>query len=196
MLIVETQSDDLRRHACRVADLAASLAGLLRPGDFDLAGRVGVAGLLHDVGKTVIPSSLLNKSEKLQEWEMKTLRAHAQAGEALLRSLALDPSILRIVRCHHERWDGLGYPDGLVGEEIPLESRLISVADSFDAMVNDRPYRKGMLHACALRRLQQGSGNQWDPDIVTACCHFLSQHSSAKSLSGTLRLNTSKEKIF
>jgi hypothetical protein len=122
--------------------------------------------LLHDIGKIGVNRRILNKEGALTEEERQVVRSHAGQGYSIIKPLALGRATADIVRHHHERYDGRGYPRGLSGERIPLPVRIVSVCDAFDAMTSDRPYRKGLSTAEALTRLQDGSGSQFDPRVV------------------------------
>jgi putative nucleotidyltransferase with HDIG domain len=126
--------------------------------------------MLHDVGKIGVPEAVLGKPGKLTEEEFALMREHPEKGVAICRPLRsrLIAQALPIVRHHHERIDGNGYPDGLRGTDIPLLARIAAIADAYDAMVSDRPYRKGMPKAQALAILREGAGTQWDKDLVAA----------------------------
>jgi putative nucleotidyltransferase with HDIG domain len=130
--------------------------------------------LLHDIGKIGVPEAVLNKPGELTPDELAQIRAHPTLGCALLQSIRPLAPILPIVRSHHERWDGLGYPDGLAGEDIPRLARIVAVADAFDAMTSDRPYRSGRSVPEALAQIAAAAGTQFDPEIVEA---FLSLRS-------------------
>lgn len=126
------------------------------------------AGLLHDIGKMGIAESILFKPAKLDRDEYKTVKEHARLGADILRtSNSLNP-LIPIIRYHHEYFNGTGYPDGLSGSDIPLEARIIAVADAVEAMASDRPYRQGMNHQEIIEELQQNAGTQFDPMIVNA----------------------------
>ncbi len=168
MALLETEAQSLREHAYRVTDLATSLAVALRPDDADLAVKVAVGALLHDVGKTTIPTHILNKTSRLEPSEMMVIRCHAAVGATLLQPLIDDKGVLEIVRNHHEHWDGSGYPDKLAGNAISLGARIVSVADAFDAMTSDRPYHRGISSEAALKLLYASSGKAWDPEVVEA----------------------------
>jgi diguanylate cyclase (GGDEF)-like protein/putative nucleotidyltransferase with HDIG domain len=129
--------------------------------------KLRTAGLLHDVGKIGTPDAILNKPGRLTEDEYETIKEHPVLGEGILRAADLEEES-RWVRSHHERPDGAGYPDGLRGDEVPLESRIIGVADAFEAMISDRPYREGRSDGEALKELVDFSGTQFDPDCVAA----------------------------
>jgi response regulator RpfG family c-di-GMP phosphodiesterase len=125
--------------------------------------------LLHDVGKIGIPDRILQKPKPLSPAEERLMRAHSALGEQVLDGVAFfQGEGLRVVRSHHERWDGGGYPDGLRGEAIPLSARVFAVADALDAMTSDRPYRRARPWDEARRELLQESGRQFDPDVVAA----------------------------
>lgn len=154
------------QHAESVARLAASIAASLNMDDEDVH-RVRVAGLLHDVGLVGVPEEIINKRGSLTIEEWRRIKEHPEVSEAILRHIASLESFLPVVRHHHEHYDGAGYPDGLSGNSIPLGARIIAVADAFQAMTTDRPYRKAMTVEQALAELQMGAGTQFDPDVVT-----------------------------
>jgi HD-GYP domain-containing protein (c-di-GMP phosphodiesterase class II) len=125
--------------------------------------------LLHDVGKIAIPNEIINKPGKLDAREWTIIRTHTIEGQRLLdRVGGFMREVGLIVRSHHERWDGGGYPDGLAGDQIPLEARIIACCDSWNAMRTDRAYRKALPHETALGELLSGSGTQFDPTVVEA----------------------------
>ncbi len=127
-----------------------------------------LGALLHDVGKLSVPPAVLLKSGPLTEIEFVQVRRHPAAGVRMLRSLGAPREILPTVLHHHERWDGAGYPRGRVGERIPLEARILAVADSFDAMTSTRPYRAPKPAPDALDELRRCAGSQFDPILVGA----------------------------
>jgi putative nucleotidyltransferase with HDIG domain len=127
-----------------------------------------LGALLHDVGKLAVPSSVLLKRGPLTEAEFGQMRRHPMAGARMLQTLGAPEMILPVVRHHHERWDGTGYPDGRKGEEIPLEARILCIADSFDAMTSTRPYRAPKLPDEAMAELERCAGTQFDPELVEA----------------------------
>ena len=122
--------------------------------------------LLHDVGKIGVPERILMKPGPLTDDEWVVMRQHPDTGARVVGPLGLSDTVLDIVLHHHERWDGSGYPFGLSGSDIPLVSRIISVIDSYDAMVSNRCYRPGLPHSEAISRLVQSSGTQFDPEVV------------------------------
>jgi HD-GYP domain-containing protein (c-di-GMP phosphodiesterase class II) len=133
------------------------------------------AARVHDIGKVGVRDASLLKAGKLTDEEFNDIKRHPGIGADLIGSLELYRRSVPIVRHHHERWDGRGYPDGLEGDEIPLGSRIIAVADSFDAMTSNRPYRRAMSHEAALAEIVRNSGTQFDPEIVEAFQRALSK---------------------
>jgi putative nucleotidyltransferase with HDIG domain len=142
---------------------------------------VAVCSLLHDVGMISTPEVVLNKVATLSKIETAILRDHTVAGERILRGIPDLEPCARIVRSHHERWDGEGYPDGIAGVNIPFESRVVAVADGFHAMISDRPYRGAISPRVALDILVAGSGTQWDPAVVSAVQAMFSYAQSDQS---------------
>lgn len=133
-----------------------------------------LAAILHDIGKVGIPDSVLLKTERLTDEDFELIKKHPEQGANILKPLGTSGKIdevTKIVRHHHERYDGKGYPDGLSGEDIPLFSRIIAIADSFDAMTSNRPYRQSMPLSYALSEIKNGRGKQFDPKL---CDLFLS----------------------
>jgi polar amino acid transport system substrate-binding protein len=124
-------------------------------------------GLLHDVGKVRIPKELINKSGPLTQAERALIETHTTKGEEMLSQVGgLLGKVGRLVRSHHERWDGKGYPDSLAGEQIPLIARIVSCCDAFNAMTTDRPYRRALPLETAVAELEAQSGAQFDPTVV------------------------------
>ena len=129
---------------------------------------VYVCGLVHDIGKIGLSAGLLEKPGALTLEERREMQRHSEIGERILSNVDTYAEIASVVRHHHERMDGEGYPDRLVGDEIPLLSRIIGVADAYDAMTSDRPYRDAMPQQVARLRLARAAGTQFDADIVSA----------------------------
>jgi HD-GYP domain-containing protein (c-di-GMP phosphodiesterase class II) len=129
---------------------------------------IKIAGMMHDVGKIAIPDRVLLKPGRLTEEEFRIIRTHPDVGERILKPILLFDQERDIILHHHERWDGKGYPTGLAGMRIPLLSRILAVADSFDAMTNNRPYRSAMSIADAVVELEKNSNAQFDPTVVDA----------------------------
>jgi putative two-component system response regulator len=162
---VEAKDSFTERHTQRVGESARLLGqkfGL--PGsDLETLYR---GGIIHDIGKIGVSDSILHKPGPLDPVELPQMQAHVAIGESIVRPLRSTSGLLPIIRHHHERFDGLGYPDGLRAREIPRVARIVSVCDAFDALVNDRPYRTRRSTAEALEVLRAGAGTQWDPETV------------------------------
>ncbi|MFL5884014.1 MAG: GAF and HD-GYP domain-containing protein [Thermoleophilaceae bacterium] len=155
------------RHSHEVVAIARRVGQALDVSGPDLV-ELEFAARLHDVGKLAVDDAVLRKPEPLEGGEWALVRRHAEWGASKLAEIpGLEPTAA-IVRFHHERWDGGGYPDGLVGEQIPLASRIVAACDAYRAMVEDRPYRAALSHEDALAELEAGSGSQFDPDVVDA----------------------------
>lgn len=152
-------------HVLRVQIYAAGVARILgcSPSDVE-ALRAGA--LLHDIGKIAVPDYIINKPGKLTAAEFEKMKIHTIAGAQILSRVEFPYPIVPVVRHHHERWDGAGYPDGLSGEDIPLTARILTVVDCFDAVREDRQYRKGMTRQEAIDLILRGSGTQYDPRVV------------------------------
>jgi putative nucleotidyltransferase with HDIG domain len=162
-------------HSSRVAEAAVMLAremGLSRE-EQDVV-RLGC--LLHDLGKINIPDAVLLKPGSLTDEEYGLMQRHPVVGEQICRPLVFARSCLTVIRHHHERWDGHGYPDKLKGDEISLFARIASIADSWDAMTTDRPYRKALAAPVAFSILEDGAGTQWDPGLVPVFIRVMSHH--------------------
>lgn len=133
----------------------------------DRVERIAMAGRLHDIGKIRLRHELLNKAEPLDDEDWRELRRHPEVGYTILSSVNNYAQLAEFVLYHHERWDGTGYPLGLSGEDIPLESRIVAIADAYQAMVTDRPTRKRMTPAEAKAEITRCAGTQFDPRIAT-----------------------------
>jgi diguanylate cyclase (GGDEF)-like protein len=164
--VVDARDTYTGSHSQSVAQLAASIGETLGLPE-DAISQLRLAGLLHDLGKIAIPDDILQKRGSLSPAEFATLRGHSEIGFGLLQGLDVNPVDVWI-RHHHEHWDGSGYPLGLRALEIPIGSRIILVADAFEAMTTDRCYRGAMPVECALAELRRYSGTQFDPDVVAA----------------------------
>jgi len=130
---------------------------------------------LHDIGKVKVPDEILGKAESLTDDEWEAMRRHPALGEEMLMEKDFLAEAGRIVRAHHERYDGTGYPDGLSGEEIPIEARVIAVVDAYDAITSDRPYQPALDRTEALKELQLGAGTHFDPVVVRAFSSLISE---------------------
>ena len=154
-------------HSDRVARVAVRLAEELGC-DTQTMETMYLAGLLHDIGKIGIDDSVLRKPGKLSEEQYEHIKQHSEIGHRILRDLGKLDDVLPVVLHHHESWDGGGYPEKLIAERIPLSARIVAVADAFDAMGSDRPYRKGMSDEKIDGIFHSGAGQQWDPNVVDA----------------------------
>ena len=162
---VEAKDEYTAGHATRVTGYAATIAEAI--GGIDLV-RFRLAGDLHDVGKIGVPDSVLNNPWKLTDEEFALIRKHPETGAHILQPLIDDPLVLGVVRWHHERWDGRGYPDNLAGPDIPLPARVLAVADTLDAMTSHRAYRGGLPWPDVVAEIHRCSGGQFDPYVVEA----------------------------
>jgi response regulator RpfG family c-di-GMP phosphodiesterase len=165
---LETKDTGTRAHSQRVQRYAVALAEGVEPAlATDQSAAYGF--LLHDVGKIGIPDDILQKPGPLTDSERRLMQTHTALGEQLLGGVAfLQGEGLQVVRSHHERWDGAGYPDGLLGEDIPAGARIFAVADTLDAMTSDRPYRPAQSWETARHEILHQSGRQFDPQVVNA----------------------------
>jgi len=154
-------------HSTRVAEYARDLAGFVNLSDavIELVYRTGQ---LHDVGKIGVPDAILKKPGRLDDDERAVMEQHPELGEKIVAKVPHLSDTLPGIRGHHERWDGRGYPDGISGENIPLVARLLAVADTFDAMTSDRPYRKGLDLGFSINEIEKGAGTQFDPHLAKA----------------------------
>ena len=148
-----------------MAEYSVKLAGALGLDDEALK-LLRKACRLHDIGKIGVSDSILTKPAPLTDQEMQYVRSHSAKGDRILQSMGFLDRARRAVRHHHERWDGKGYPDGLKGGEIPFLSRIMALADAWDAITSGRPYRAAMSRAEALHEIQRGSGGQFDPNMT------------------------------
>jgi putative nucleotidyltransferase with HDIG domain len=166
--VIEADDGYTGEHCKSVVGLALDLADQLGLGP-ERQRNLEFAALLHDVGKIAIPKEIINKPGKLDPDEWTIIKTHTVEGQKMLERVGgFMRQVGIIVRSHHERWDGGGYPDGLAGESIPLEARIITCCDSWNAMRTDRPYRKALSHDVALAELLSGAGGQFDPGVVGA----------------------------
>ncbi len=171
---VEAKDPYTRGHCESVSDLAARVAKRMN-WDKDELDQIRYAALLHDVGKLGVPDGILLKPTPLSPEEYKVIQTHVAIGRDLISRVAILQPIVPFVYLHHERWDGGGYPEGLVGEEIPLGARIIGVVDALDAMITRRPYREAIALEEATAELQRCAGTQFDPGVVQHLVELLEQ---------------------
>jgi len=165
---VEARDPYTQAHTKRVAESARRIGRAMNlcAEDQDALYR---GGMVHDVGKIGVPDEILLKPGALDQQERVKMNLHPLIGESIVARLRSGLELRAMVRNHHERYDGTGYPDRLARDEIPLLARILSVCDAYDALVNDRPYRERVSAAEAVRILLEGAGRQWDPEVV----HFV-----------------------
>lgn len=165
---IEAKDSYTSNHVGRVRDISVEIARTIGL-DRDLIKVVAISATLHDVGKISTPDSVLLKPGPLTDEEYEIMKQHAENGAQILRGIrSLPEGVESMVRHHHERWDGKGYPQGLAGSTIPLGAQIISIADCYDAMTYDRPYRKGFEPREALKRMEMGCGTQFNPKLLCA----------------------------
>jgi putative two-component system response regulator len=162
---VEAKDSVTERHTRRVAESARHIGERLGLPDLALDALYR-GGIVHDIGKIGVSEAILLKCGPLDTGETERMQEHPEIGANIIAPLHTGLSLQPIIRHHHERFDGCGYPDGLRGDEIPLLARIISICDAFDALINDRPYRAGVSVDQAIATLRSGAGTQWDPELV------------------------------
>jgi len=164
---LEAKDPYTRGHSERVAALGRRIASSLGLAQ-SIVDTVGQAGLLHDIGKIGVPEAILQKPGSLSPEEWRIMRAHPVTGAQIVAPFEFFEGAARVIRHHHERWDGSGYPDGLARDDIPLEARIVAVADVFDALTSARSYRPALPRAAARAFLLQEAGHTLDETIVAA----------------------------
>jgi HD-GYP domain-containing protein (c-di-GMP phosphodiesterase class II) len=187
--VVEADDNYTAYHCRSVVELAAAVGEELRLDSNDLQ-ELEIAALLHDVGKIAIPKEILNKPARLTDAEFELMKTHTLEGQALLDRIGGRLArVGAIVRSCHERWDGRGYPDGLLGEEIPLAARIVFACDAYSAMTTDRPYRKSMGRDAAIGELRSNAGSQFEPRVVQALVKVVteSERDATESYSDAVR---------
>lgn len=162
---VESKDPYTEGHLRRMADYSERLGKQLKLSPAE-ATMLRYGGILHDIGKIGISEAILQKPAALTHEEFEEIKKHTVIGEKICKPLRFGDQVGPIVRGHHERWDGKGYPDGLVSEKIPIGARVVCVADAFDAMTTDRPYRRALPLDEAFKRLRDSAGTQFDPELV------------------------------
>jgi diguanylate cyclase (GGDEF)-like protein len=171
---LEANDEYTSTHARWITDLSLRVGRELGLDELSLK-RLELGALLHDIGKIGIPSDVLSKPGRLTAEERRLVQTHPELGERIIGPIDRLEDVRPIVRHCHERWDGKGYPDGIAGEDIPLESRIIFVCDAYHAMTSDRPYRRALTHREAVRRLAEGKATQFDPNVVAVALRVLEQ---------------------
>lgn len=167
-LILRTLHEKIPRekeHSSRVSNLCGQIGEAMDLGMAQI-NQLITAGILHDIGKIAVSNAILNKIPPLNKQEWEEVKRHAEIGYSILSEVNAYAPLAESVVAHHERWDGTGYPKGLKGEEIPLFARIMAIADAYDAMTRDRPYRKAMAHSAALKEIADCSGSQFDPELA------------------------------
>lgn len=162
---LEAKDSTTRGHSNRVRKLCVEMAHELGL-DAEVCERIELGAFLHDLGKVGVNDSVLKKPGKLNEDELQHMRAHPEIGIRMLEASPYFVDILPIIRHHHERWDGSGYPHGLAVEQIPLGSRIIAICDTFDTIVSERPYKKPLPIEHAIETIQSMKGRLFDPTLV------------------------------
>jgi putative nucleotidyltransferase with HDIG domain len=165
-MAIDAKDDVTHSHVRRVQAYATGLARALGFTDDATLKAIQAAALLHDTGKLAVPEHILNKPGKLTAAEFDTMKLHVDVGADILSLVEFPYPVVPIVRCHHENWDGTGYPRGVAGEDIPIGARILSVVDCFDALTSDRPYRGRMTNDAALDILRERRGRMYDPKVV------------------------------
>jgi putative nucleotidyltransferase with HDIG domain len=165
----------------RVTRYSLEIGRKLGLSDSNLA-ELELAGLLHDIGMIGIPEAILNKEEELTFEEYNVIKTHSPKGVKILENIRQLENVVFMIKYHHERFDGKGYPEGLKDEGIPLGARIITVADAYDGMVSDRPYRKGMDHDVAVSIILKDAGTHFDPIVVEAFLEIIDEVKSEGSV--------------
>jgi len=171
---VETKDPYVAAHQKRVSQFSCTIAKEMGLTTWQIDG-IRVAGLLHDIGKVTVPTEILTKPGKLSKIEMSMIKDHPRVAFDILKNVEFDWPIARMVVQHHERMDGSGYPDGIKGEDILLEARILAVADVVEAMCTHRPYRAALGVDEALAELERGDGTLYDSEVVRACKKVLNE---------------------
>ena len=178
--VLESHDSATGEHVKRTQTLAGQVARWLGL-SAEEARVMRYAAVLHDIGKIGVPDDILNKPGKLTGEEWEVMHRHPRVGAGVVGKISGFELVAEVVVAHHERHDGLGYPRGLAGEEIPVGARVISAVDAYDAMTSDRPYREALTHEQAVAELEVNSGGQFDPEIVEALIAVLLEYPSRRS---------------
>ncbi len=173
-LAIDAKDPYTKGHSSRVADYAVLLAREMKWPE-DRVEFLKYIALIHDVGKVAVPENILKKDRLLTNEEYEIMKRHSEAGAEVIKDISFFAAGSGIIKHHHERWNGSGYPDQLKNEEIPEGARILAVADAYDAMTSDRPYRKALKPLEAIREIQECSGAQFDPKVVKAFTRIIPQ---------------------
>lgn len=171
---LRAKSDETEKHSLRMTELAQKLGRRVDLDNKDLH-LLALMANIHDIGKITIPEKILNKAGKLNEEEWELIKTHPAKGAEIAAASEEFAPAAEYIRAHHERWDGSGYPDGLKAEEIPILSRILSIVDSYDVMINERPYKEVMTEEEAAAELKRCAGTQFDPELVKEFLHILEE---------------------
>jgi putative nucleotidyltransferase with HDIG domain len=190
---IDAKSPYTARHSERVADLTVAIGTEMQL-DSERIKELRWAALLHDVGKLWVPDYIINKPGRLTVDEWEIIRGHPIRSEEFIKSIEEFQAYATAARNHHERYDGRGYPDGLRGTAIPEDARILAVADAFEAMTSDRPYRPGLTFSEAITELRAYSGHQFDPEIVAACIRAIESRPAMLQNWRTLQLPQVRER--
>ena len=174
VMIVETRDPYMSGHQKRVADLARAIAAEMNLSG-DIIDGIGMAGLIHDVGKISIPTEILGQPRRLNDVEYSLVKTHPEIGYQILKDIDFYRPVALIVYQHHERINGTGYPQGIKGEDILLEAKILGVADVVEAICRHRPYRPASGIDKALKEISQYSGVLYDPEVVDACTNLFAE---------------------
>lgn len=191
---VDAKDSYTARHSISVTDHAVAIARRMNLSAETIAD-VERAGLLHDIGKIGTPEMILLKPDRLTQGEFSVIAEHSEAGGHIVESVPFLAHLMPVIRSHHERWDGAGYPDGLAGESIPALARILTVADAFDAMISERPYRKPMSLEAARAEVVRCAGTQFDPAVVAALLEAL-DHGEIRVVDHTESARTRRRKAL
>lgn len=161
-------------HSQRVADQTVLFARYLNLEE-SIVSRLEIAALLHDIGKLGVSEQIINKAGKLTEDEFNSIKEHPVIGEKIIEDIEELQGVLDVLKYHHERYDGKGYPSGLSGKNIPYFARIVTITDSYDAMISHRPYRKGFSQSFALEEIINNAGTQFDPDLAKSFIQFIQE---------------------
>ncbi|MCC6832527.1 MAG: HD-GYP domain-containing protein [Thermoleophilia bacterium] len=194
--VIESDDEYTGEHCKSVVALALAVADSLGL-DAAQRRRVEFGALLHDVGKVAIPKEIINKRGPLDAAEWEIIKTHTTEGQRMLDTVGgIMSDVGRIVRAHHERWDGTGYPDGLAADAIPVESRIVAACDTWHAMTSSRSYREAMAFHVALAELRSVSGSQLDPVVVSVLARLVTEeHDAARAVRGPRRVEAPAEAV-